>query len=68
MQVPKDYIACNIEYFTLVKDVIVMKDNKCIKVKHGSYECKNDGSEITEDTVKALDDYKNWIAKRGVDE
>ena len=27
MQVPKDYIACNIEYFTLVKDVIVMKDN-----------------------------------------
>ena len=36
MQVPKDYIACNIEYFTLVKDVIVMKDNN---IEH--FKCKN---------------------------
>lgn len=36
MQVPKDYIACNIEYFTLAKDVIVMKDNN---VEH--FKCKN---------------------------
>ena len=36
MQVPKDYIACNIEYFTLVKDVIVMKDNN---IDH--FKCKN---------------------------
>ena len=36
MQVPKDYIACNIEYFTLVKDVIVMKDNN---LEH--FKCKN---------------------------
>lgn len=33
---PKDYIACNIEYFTLVKDVIVMKDNN---IEH--FKCKN---------------------------
>lgn len=36
MQVPKDYIACNIEYFTLVKDVVVMKDNN---IEH--FKCKN---------------------------
>ena len=36
MQVPKDYIACNIEYFTLIKDVIVMKDNN---IEH--FKCKN---------------------------
>ena len=36
MQIPKDYIACNIEYFTLVKDVIVMKDNN---IEH--FKCKN---------------------------
>lgn len=36
MQVPKNYIACNIEYFTLVKDVIVMKDNN---IEH--FKCKN---------------------------
>lgn len=36
MQVPKDYIACNIEYFTLAKDVIVMKDNN---IEH--FKCKN---------------------------
>ena len=36
MQVPKDYIACNIEYFTLVNDVIVMKDNN---IEH--FKCKN---------------------------
>lgn len=36
MQVPKDYIACNIEYFTLAKDVIVMKDNN---VEH--FKCRN---------------------------
>ena len=36
MQVPKNYIACNIEYFTLVKDVIVMKDNS---IEH--FKCKN---------------------------
>ena len=42
--------------------------NACIKVKHGSYECKLDGSEITTENTKALDDYKNWTAKRGVDE
>ena len=36
MQVPKDYIACNIEYFTLVKDVIVMKDNN---IEH--FKCRN---------------------------
>lgn len=36
MQVPKDYIACNIEYFTLVKDIIVMKDNN---IEH--FKCKN---------------------------
>ena len=36
MQVPRDYIACNIEYFTLVKDVIVMKDNN---IEH--FKCKN---------------------------
>ena len=36
MQVPKDYIACNIEYFTLVKDVIVMKDNNI-----EDFKCKN---------------------------
>ena len=36
MQVPKDYIACNIEYFTLVKDVIIMKDNN---IEH--FKCKN---------------------------
>lgn len=36
MQAPKDYIACNIEYFTLAKDVIVMKDNN---VEH--FKCKN---------------------------
>ena len=36
MQVPKDYIACTIEYFTLVKDVIVMKDNN---IEH--FKCKN---------------------------
>ena len=36
MQVPKAYIACNIEYFTLVKDVIVMKDNN---IEH--FKCKN---------------------------
>ena len=36
MQVPKDYIACNIEYFTLVKDVIVMKNNS---IEH--FKCKN---------------------------
>ena len=36
MQVPKDYIACNIEYFTLVKDVIVMMDNN---IEH--FKCKN---------------------------
>ena len=36
MQVPKDYIACNIEYFTLVKDVIVMKDNN---IEH--FKCEN---------------------------
>lgn len=36
MQVPKDYIACNIEYFTLAKDVVVMKDNN---IEH--FKCKN---------------------------
>ena len=36
MQVPKDYIACNIEYFTLAKDVVVMKDNNIEYFK-----CKN---------------------------
>lgn len=36
MQVPKDYIACNIEYFTLAKDVIVMKDNN---IEH--FKCRN---------------------------
>ena len=36
MQMPKDYIACNIEYFTLAKDVIVMKDNN---VEH--FKCRN---------------------------
>ena len=36
MRIPKDYIACNIEYFTLVKDVIVMKDNN---IEH--FKCKN---------------------------
>ena len=36
MQVPKDYIACNIEYFTLAKDVVVMKDNS---IEH--FKCKN---------------------------
>ena len=36
MQIPKDYIACNIEYFTLVKDVIVMMDNN---IEH--FKCKN---------------------------
>lgn len=36
MQAPKDYIACNIEYFTLAKDVIVMKDNN---VEH--FKCRN---------------------------
>ena len=36
MQIPKDYIACNIEYFTLAKDVVVMKDNN---IEH--FKCKN---------------------------
>lgn len=36
MQVPKDYIACNIEYFTLAKDVVIMKDNN---IEH--FKCKN---------------------------
>ena len=36
MQVPKDYIACNIEYFTLAKDVVVTKDNN---IEH--FKCKN---------------------------
>lgn len=36
MQVPKDYIACNIEYFTLTKDVVVMKDNN---IEH--FKCRN---------------------------
>lgn len=36
MQIPKNYIACNIEYFTLAKDVIVMKDNN---IEH--FKCKN---------------------------
>ena len=36
MQIPKNYIACNIEYFTLAKDVVVMKDNN---IEH--FKCKN---------------------------
>lgn len=36
MQVPKDYIACNIEYLTQAKDVIVMKDNN---IEH--FKCRN---------------------------
>ena len=46
---------------------IVLDDNdKCIKVKHGGYECYEDGSEITEDTIKDFNDFDKWKAKRGV--
>ncbi|MEG0153418.1 MAG: hypothetical protein RR744_09670 [Cellulosilyticaceae bacterium] len=33
MNMPKNYIACNMEYFTLGKDVIIMKDNDIEHVK-----------------------------------
>lgn len=46
---------------------IVMDNDKCIKVKHGSYECYKDGSDITEDTVKDFNDFENWKTKRSVE-
>lgn len=33
MNIPNEYIACNIEYFTLGKDIMVMKNNSLEHVK-----------------------------------
>lgn len=47
---------------------IVMNKDKCIKVKHGGYECYKDGTEITKETVKDFNDFDNWISKRSVED
>ena len=46
--------------------IVLDRNGECIKVKHGSYECYEDGSEITEKNTYCFDDMKRWIAKRGV--
>lgn len=46
---------------------IVLDNTECIKVKHGGYECRKDGSEITKETVHSFNDFENWVAKRGVE-
>lgn len=63
----QEWINCN----TCVKAtncyIVIDDSGKCIKVKHSGYECRKDGSEINEDTVKDFNDFENWIAKRGVE-
>lgn len=46
--------------------VVLDYSGKCLKVKHGGYECYDDGSEITEANTHCFDDMKRWKAKRGV--
>lgn len=46
---------------------IVLDNTECIKVKHGGYECRKDGSEITKETVHSFNDFDEWVAKRGVE-
>lgn len=64
----QEWVGCMTQMHATNCYIVMSNDFTCIKVKHGSYECKLDGSEITTGNTKALDDYKNWIAKRGVDE
>lgn len=33
MNIPNEYIACNIEYYTLAKDIMIMKNNNLEHVK-----------------------------------
>ena len=46
--------------------IVFNNEGKCINVKHSGFECRLDGSEITEDTIFDFNEFNNWKAKRGV--
>lgn len=64
----QEWVGCVTQMHATNCYIVMNNVGECIKVKHGGYQCRNNGEEITEETVKVLNDYENWIAKRGVDD
>ncbi len=64
----QEWVGCATQMHATNCYIVMNNAGECIKVKHGSYECRKNGEEITKETVKVLNDYENWIVKRGVDD